>query len=1036
MQGKGIVRFFLILLTVICVYQLLFFIPANRVEADAETFAETQVMGLEKGPVKTSSYNDARRAYLDSMSNEKVWSLAGIRNFTYADVKQQQINLGLDLKGGMSVIMQVDLRTFLEKLSGNSTDPTFVAALDAADKQQASSQSDYVTLFVDNFIALGNGKSLASIFSRSETLRDEISFQTTDGEVARKLNELSKETVKLTYSLLKERIDRMGVLQPNVSLDEARDLIVVELPGIDNPKRARDLLVSAAALDFYDVYRNSDPGIFQAIINANDALTAEAGGSASSEPEIASIDTLFATDNLGNVDRSTITGYDTTYTNDAANAGALFSLFQPLNPQQGASAVIGYTNRSSKEKLAKLFASETFEKSVPQDAKFVISQKPIRDRETREFTTDYTVYALRTQPGGEPALSGSHIIDAGQSVDVQGSGEVEVNITMDQTGAREWAEITTTRVGREFAIVLDEEVISAPVINQPITGGRSRITGGFNIQEAQDLATKIEVGRLPAETRIIQESVVGPSLGQDNINSSVRALIIGFALVLLFMVAYYSGAGFVSILALLANIFFIFGALSSFGTVLTLPGIAGIVLTIGMAVDANVIIYERIREELRTGKSNLVAIKDGFSASYSAIIDANVTTLLTAFVLNYWGLGPIKGFAVVLMIGIFTSLFTAVLITRLIIDWRTSGGKELGFSTGFSENVLSKINIDWMGKRKIGYAISTVLIIASLASIFTRGFDLGVDFRGGYSYNVEFIGENVDQQQLRDALSTAFDNSSTVVKAVDGSQTFNITTSYQVDNPEQDAQDIVTAALFKGVSAVQPGISMEAFNTPDQTDATRVISSSKVGPTIADDIRSSSFKAGIAALLLIFFYLFIRFSRWEFSIGAVAALFHDVIITLGMFSLLHGILPFSMEIDQAFVAAILTVIGYSVNDTVIVFDRIREFIGTYTGRSKEEIFNLAINSTLSRTLITSLTTLLVVGMLFAFGGGSIRGFAFALLIGILVGTYSSIFVASATVNDLVKDIKPKPKTIVSGGSDSSGGSFTRAAEAKAASTDA
>lgn len=1035
MQGKGIVRFFLILLTVICIYQLLFFIPANRVEKDAESFAVTKVSTLEEGPLKTTTYNAARRGYLDSMSNETVWSLAGIRDFTYADVKQQQINLGLDLKGGMSVIMQVDLRTFLEKLSNNSTDPTFVAALDAADTQLASTQGNYVTLFVDNFRSLGNGKTLASIFSRSETLRDDISFQTPDGEVARKLSELSKETVKLTYSLLKERIDRLGVLQPNVSLDEARDLIIVELPGIDNPERAREFLVGAAALDFFDVYRNTDAGIFQALISANDALTAEAGGSDTSVSDAYELVPQYATDNLGNVDTTNILSYDTVRENSLADAGALFSLFQPLNPQQGATAVIGYTTRSAKDKLEEVFASETFKKNVPKDAKFVISQKPIRDRDTREFTTDYTVYALRTQPGGEPALSGSHIIDANQSVDVQGSGEVEVNITMDQTGAREWAEITTSRVNREFAIVLDNEVISAPVINQPITGGRSRITGGFNIQEASDLATKIEVGRLPAEMRIIQESIVGPSLGQDNINSSVRALVIGFGLVLLFMLLYYSGAGLVSIIALLANIFFIFGALSSFGTVLTLPGIAGIVLTIGMAVDANVIIYERIREELRTGKSNLVAIKDGFSASYSAIIDANVTTLLTAFVLNYWGLGPIKGFAIVLMIGIFTSLFTAVLITRLLIDWRTSGGKELGFSTGFSEMVLSKVNVDWMGKRKMGYIVSSVLIIASLASIFTRGFDLGVDFRGGYSYNVEFVGDDIDQQALRDALSTSFENQSTVVKAVDGSQTFNITTSYQVDNPEQGAQKLVTAALFKGISQVQPGISEAAFLTADQRDATRIISSSKVGPTIADDIRSSSFKAGIAALLLIFFYLFIRFSRWEFSMGAVAALFHDVIITLGIFSMLHGILPFSMEIDQAFVAAILTVIGYSVNDTVIVFDRIREFIGTYTGRTKEEIFNLAINSTLSRTLITSLTTLLVVGMLFTFGGGSIRGFAFALLVGILVGTYSSIFVASATVNDLVKDIKPKPKAASASGSDA-GGSFTRAAQAKVSSTDA
>ena len=1030
MQGKGVVRFFLILLAIICVYQLLFFVPANRVEADAISFAEDRTSSITDEATRVQRFNDSRRAYLDSMSNEKVWSLLGIRDFTYSDVKQQQVALGLDLKGGMSVVMQVDLRGFIETMSDNSSDPTLLAALDAADKELASAQSDYVTLFVENFRELApDGKNLASIFSRSEALRDQINFQSTDGEVATILRTEADETVDLTYSLLKERIDRMGVLQPNVSLDDSRDLIVVELPGVDNPQRAREFLQAAAALDFYDVYRNNAPGIFQGLINANESLTASRGDSLNLEREILSIDTLYATDNLGNPDLSTITGYDTTYADNAANLGVLFSKLRVFNPSQGATAVIGYTDRSSKDELVKLFNDPAFTVNFPTDIQFAVGQKPIRDQSTREFTEDYAVYALRKEANGDPTLSGSHIVEAGQSVDVGGSGEVEVNITMDQEGARKWAEVTTANVGREFAIVLDGEVVSAPVINQAITGGRSRITGGFSVQEAQDLAAKLEVGRLPTVPRIIQESIVGPSLGADNIASSTWALIIGFGLVLVFMVVYYGGSGIVSIIALLANVFFIFGALSSFGTVLTLPGIAGIVLTIGMAVDANVIIYERIREEIRAGKGTLMAIKDGFNASYSAIIDANVTTLLTALVLNYWGLGPIKGFAVVLMIGIFTSLFTAVLVTRLIIDWRTRGGKELSFSTGFSEKILSNVNVDWMGKRKIGYVVSGILIIASLASIFTRGFDLGVDFTGGYTYTVAFEGADVERDDLERALLTAFENESTVVKAVDASNTFNITTSYQVNNPDTSASRLVEQALFNGVNTVQPGLSFAEFKLADLENSTRIISSTKVGPTIADDIRNSSFKSGVFALILIFLYLFIRFNRWEFSAGAVAALFHDVIITLGLFSMFHGLLPFSMEIDQAFVAAILTVIGYSVNDTVVVFDRIREFIGTYTGRTKEEIFNLAINSTLSRTLITSLTTLFVVLILFVFGGGSIKGFAFALLVGILVGTYSSIFVASATVNDLVKDIKVR-KTVTR--TSESSKAFGRAAAARKA----
>ena len=1024
MQGKGVVRFFLVLLAVICVYQLLFFLPANRVEDDAAAFATEQSGGIADEAARIAEYNRARRNYLDSMSTEKVWGIPGVRDFTYADVKQQQVALGLDLKGGMSVVMQVDLRTFLENLSGGSSDPTFVAALDAADAQQASAQSDYITLFVDNFIGNDAGKSLASVFSSNESLRESINFQSDNGEVARVLREKADETVDLTYRLLKERIDRLGVLQPNVSLDDSRDLIVVELPGIDNPERARTFLQSAAALDFYDVYQNADPGVFQGLVDANEALRAEYGDDAA-EATQDSIP-VYATDNLGNVDSTTIVGYEAPTAQQSA--GPLFSVLQPNFPEQGATAQIGYFSRANRARVEELLADEAFTTQFADDTRFAISQKPIQDAEG-EFTDTYVLYALRTEPSGEPTLSGEHIVDANQSVDVNGSGEVEVNITMDQPGTRQWAEVTTRQNGREFAIVLDGEVISAPRINEPITGGRSRITGGFSVQEAQDLAAKIEVGRLPTETRIIQESIVGPSLGEENINASVKALLAGFGLVLVFMVAYYSGAGVVSILALLANVFFIFGALSSFGTVLTLPGIAGIVLTIGMAVDANVIIYERIREELRAGKGNLMAIKDGFNASYSAIIDANVTTLLTALVLFYFGLGPIKGFAAVLMIGIFTSLFTAVLVTRLIIDWRTSGGKELGFSTSLSERILAGVNVDWMGKRKIGYAVSSVLIVVSLASMFTRGFDLGVDFRGGYSYTVEFVGDDVEGDALRGALDQAFDGASTVVKAVDADNTYSVTTAYEVDNTDKNAAELVQTALYNGVRTLQPGLTAEAFGNADLTSSTRIISASKVGPTIADDIRSSSFKSGVFALILIFLYLFIRFSRWEFSAGAVAALFHDVIITLGMFSLFHGILPFSMEVDQAFVAAILTVIGYSVNDTVVVFDRIREFIGTYTGRTKEEIFNLAINSTLSRTLITSLTTLFVVGILFAFGGGSIKGFAFALLIGILVGTYSSIFVASALVNTLVKDIKIR-KTVTT--TEKTSSSFTRAAEAKKA----
>ncbi|NRB63739.1 MAG: protein translocase subunit SecD, partial [Saprospiraceae bacterium] len=591
------------------------------------------------------------------------------------------------------------------------------------------------------------------------------------------------------------------------------------------------------------------------------------------------------------------------------------------------------------------------------------------------------------------------------------SNEMVVSLRMDNTGAKIWGQMTTAAAqngNREIAILLDDEVVSAPRVNEPILTGSSSISGNFTLQDAEDLANILEIGKLPAETTIIQKSVVGPSLGQENINKSIRALVIGFLLVLGFMIVYYGGAGVIAIAALFLNLFFIFGALASIGTVLTLPGIAGIVLTIGMAVDANVIIFERVREELREGKSTLMAITDGFKNSYSAIIDANVTTILTAMVLAYFGLGPIKGFAVVLIIGVLSSLFTAVLVGRLIFDWWTGKGRSISFNTGLSKGAFANLTIDWLGKRKIAYGISGVLLILSIGSFFVRGFELGVDFKGGYSYTVSFDeSETVAVADLRETLTGFFDGSTPVVKAVDTDNTYNIVTDYQVDNTDENAPAIVLAALTEGVNAVTSAeLNAEQFQNPDGI-GTHITSSSKVGPTIADDIKQSALYAGIFALLLIFLYIFIRFSKWQYSLGAVAALFHDSIIVLGLFSMFHGVLPFNLEIDQAFIAAILTVIGYSINDTVVVFDRIREFMNHYTKKSKHEVINMAINSTVSRTVITSLTTLLVVLILFVFGGTSIKGFALALLIGIIVGTYSSIFVATPVMSDLTGELKAK-----------------------------
>ncbi|MCL4118178.1 UNVERIFIED_CONTAM: hypothetical protein GTU68_064400 [Idotea baltica] len=728
----------------------------------------------------------------------------------------------------------------------------------------STAQTDYITLFGREFANIGGEKRLSSIFSRNAGLRDQINFETSDAEVLSILRTSANETVDLTFKRLKDRIDKLGVVQPNVSLDAARDLILVELPGIDNPERARSFLQSAAKLD---KKRGSDAA----------PLTGEHVVKATSQPD-------------------------------------------PMNQQ------------------------------------------------------------------------------------------VLVSLSMDNQGARIWGDMTTKAAqdnNREIAIMLDDEVVSAPRVNDAITNGNSQISGDFSIQEGKDLANILQIGKLPASTNIIQEAVVGPSLGADNISRSLMSLIVGFCLVIVFMLFYYGGAGIVSIIALLANLFFIFGALASYGTVLTLPGFAGIILTIGMAVDANVIIYERIKEELREGKSHLMAISDGFKNSYSAIIDANVTTILTAFILAYFGIGPIKGFAVVLIIGVIFSMFTAVLFARLIIDTWTSRGNGISFWTSASKNLFANLNIDWLGKRKIAYVVSGAIILAGIVSFATRSFDLGVDFKGGHAYTVQIDQSTpVDATTLRSALASAF-GSEPVVKSVDTDNTYNVVTEYLIDSEEDGADEQVMQKLYEGINDVAGGsLSFDSFKDAEG-EGTHVISSSKVGPTIADDIKESSIYAAVFALLCIFLYIFIRFSKWQYSAGAVAALFHDSLIVLSIFSIFHGLVPWTMEIDQNFIAALLTVIGYSINDTVIIFDRIREYLGTYSNRNKTETINMAINSTFSRTIITSFTTLMVVLILFLFGGASIKGFAFALVVGIISGTYSTVFIASPLLHDLTGDMEVK-----------------------------
>jgi len=1025
MQGKGIVKFFLVVMILVTLIQYLFILPTNRVEKDAERYALNLSSSIEDEAARNTAHTDAVRAFLDSMSNETVFKIPLLKSYTYQELKSQQLAYGLDLKGGMSVVLQIDLRELIRTLAQNSKDPTFRDALENASKAQLNAQKDFVALFADAWQEIHGEKRLAPIFQRNEALRGEINYETSDAEVIRILRTKANETVDLTFNLLKQRIDKLGVVQPNVSLDRERDLILVELPGIDNPERARNFLQAAANLEFFETYRISDAPISNGLTQANEKLRTILNTDAS-DLEIQSIDTLYVTDTLGNVSTE-IERIDTTYAQNSL-AGPLFDLMTPGN-----GAIIGVVERNKMNRLKEVLDMEQIANLFPADVRFRYSRDPFTSTVGTESSDNgkemYEVYAIKMPRSGEAPLSGDHVQDASAQPDPQ-TNQVAVSLSMDQAGAKTWARMTTEAANngnREVAILLDNEVVSAPRVNEPITGGSSQITGNFSLEEGSDLASILKIGKLPASTQIIQESVVGPSLGQDNINRSMTALLVGFLIVIAFMIFYYGGGGVISVLALLLNILFIFGALASYGTVLTLPGFAGIILTIGMAVDANVIIFERIREELREGKSTLVAVVDGFKNSYSAILDANITTILTAMVLAYFGLGPIKGFAVVLIIGVLSSLFTAVLVGRLMLDSYLKRNKEISFSTSFSKNAFANLNVDWLGKRKVAYVISGTLLVISFISFAVRGFEFGVDFKGGYNYNVTFTpGSNVDANTLRASLTDAFGGKTPTVKAVADVNTFNVVTDYLIDAQDEAGQDKpedkVMQALHAGVSkAVGKDLSYDNFSNAGGV-GTHITSFTKVGPTIADDITRSAFYAGIFALLLIFLYIFIRFSKWQYSLGAVAALFHDTLIVLGVFSLGHGVLGFSMEIDQAFIAAILTVIGYSINDTVIVFDRLREYLVNYTSGDTKTVLNNAINSTVSRTVITSMTTLFGVFVLFLFGGDTIKGFSFAILVGILVGTYSSIFVATPLVYDLAHDLGTKKKT------DDGRKSFSKAAE--------
>lgn len=1013
MQGKGIIKFFLISIALVCLLQYIFYIPTNKVEREAESFA-VKMAATAPDSIKDQVKKDARVSYLDSISSEEIFSIPFIKRYTYEELKGQQLALGLDLKGGMSTVLQVDLKDFLLSMSNQSKDPTFLTALDNANAIVVKEQANFVTVFGAEWAKIANGKKLAAIFSRNPSLKETIKPNATDAQVLAVLDDKAKQTVDLTFKRLKDRIDKFGVTQPNVSLDASRDVIVVELPGIDNPERARKFLQASAKLEFWDVYRASDPGILEGFTNADKRLQTQLGDSTANQASVKK-DTIWdrQTDSLGNIVDSSMRIIDAPNLALNTSSGPLFSVFTPNSAtQQGILfplAVMGVSDKNKRKIVDEYLAMPEVKSQFPADISFKWAAKPSKDPNTGKYTNKYELYGIKVPRSGVAPLEGDRVVDASEAPDPM-TNQVAVSLKMDNEGARKWGEMTTKAAAdqnREIAIVLDGEVVSAPRVNTPITSGDSQISGDFTVQEGKDLANILQIGKLPAGTRIVQETLVGPSLGAENISKSLVAIIVGLLFIIVFMIAYFSTAGVIAVISLLINMFFIFGVLASMGTVLTLPGIAGILLTMGIAVDVSVIIFEWVKEELKLGKPLKVAIADGFKHSYSAIIDANIITLITNIILVYFGLGPVKGFAIVMIVGVLSSLFTAVLVGRMITDWWANKGKEIHFSTKFSDKVFHGSNINFMGLRKKAYIFSIVIVLIGVTSIMIRGFELGVDMKGGYSANVSFANyDNIDAEAIRDAMAVELDGSP-IVKAVDVKNTYNITTSYKIDDPDPEVGDEVAAKIYNVVKQLTgQDIDFNEFKKSDGKGI-HMVSFSKVGPTVADDIRTSSFKAAFFALVAIFIYIFIRFNRWQFGVGAIVALVHDAFFMLTMFSLMHGWAPFSMEIDQAYIAAILTVIGYSMNDTVVVFDRVREFSTKYLSMSKTDVINASINSTLGRTIITSFITFTVMTIMFVFGGASIKGFAFGIMMGILCGTYSSIFIATSLVHDMVDDVRPK-----------------------------
>ncbi|MBP5536110.1 MAG: protein translocase subunit SecDF [Bacteroidales bacterium] len=1010
MQNKGLIRFLAIAFILVCVFQLTFTLRTRSVEKHARKYATAQVEApaaqnyINKvaasnadyaQTLRDSIYTSSESYYLDSMATVKV-----LYGYTYRQCQSREINLGLDLKGGMNVMVEVSTVDVVRALANHTDDSVFNAAIKKAlAKQKTTTNRDFVSLFYDAIREINPQVELAPYFNAQ--LRDRIKLGDDNEAVIKIVKEETDGAYDRTYEILRKRIDKFGVAQPTIQKLEASERILVELPGVKDPERVRKLLQGTAQLEFWLTYECNEalPILERVDSYAAGHVDEEVAENTEEEKNDTTVVAVAGDDSILNALSSDNTeGAENEALSRNAKDHPIFALMDanvdPQSGQYGVGPVVGYAPEKNKAAIDRMIKDAEAKNIIDRRSiRFLWAAKPIK-----EGTDIYALYAIKVNPRDTNALlDGGVITDARQ--DFSNVGGNEISMTMNNSGAEKWKRITGNNIGKCVAIVLDDIVYSAPVVRSEIAGGRSSITGDFTLEEAKDLANILKSGKLPAPAVIVQEAVVGPSLGQESIHKGLISFILAFIIVLLYMVVFYNRAGWVSTVALITNVFLLMGVLASIGAVLTLPGIAGIVLTMAMAVDGNVIIYERIKEELRAGSSMSNAIDNGFKNAYSAIIDGQVTTFLLGLVLIMFGSGPVQGFAVTLCIGIVTSLFTSIFITRLVLDWMLNSHKKIKFSYPFTENFMQNAKINFIGNRKTYYIIGCCAILICFLSIGIRHLNRGIDFTGGRTYVVRF-DQNVSANDVRASLAKQFEEAPEV-KTYGPSRQLKITTKYKYDKDGDEVKNEITQKLYDGTKDyfANKNITIEDFRSTETTPL-GIIQSEQVGATIAHDLIRNSILSVIGGLLIIFVYVAIRFRNWKFGIGSVAALAHDTILVIGMFALLHGLLPFNLEVDQSFIAAVLTVIGYSINATVVIFDRVREFKKLYPKRDLHTHMNDAINSTLARTINTSGTTFFTLLMMFIFGGEVIRGFIFALLVGVLCGVFSSVCIACPLVYDI------------------------------------